>query len=79
MKDNRPTCPICGVGKVEWGKRKKDGSRGAHAKKCYQCKAKPYRIYKKDHCELCGFEPIHSCQLDIHHVDGNHKIITQKI
>lgn len=32
-----------------------------------------YRKYKKDCCEKCGFIPIHKCQLDVDHVDGNHK------
>jgi hypothetical protein len=30
-----------------------------------------YRRYKKDKCELCGFIPINSCQLDVDHIDGN--------
>ena len=25
----------------------------------------------KSKCELCGFIPIHYCQLDIDHIDGN--------
>ena len=23
-------------------------------------------------CERCGFEPEHTCQLDLDHIDGNH-------
>ena len=34
---------------------------------------KPYLIYRKDYCELCGFIPIHECQLDVDHIDNNHK------
>jgi hypothetical protein len=30
-------------------------------------------LIKKDKCSNCGFVPVHSCQLDIHHKDGNHK------
>jgi cytochrome c553 len=30
-----------------------------------------YRLYKKDICEQCGFIPIHKCQLDVDHIDGN--------
>lgn len=33
----------------------------------------PYRKYKKDKCEDCGFFATHSCQLDVDHIDGNHK------
>lgn len=32
-----------------------------------------YRKHKKDHCEKCGFIPEHRCQLDVDHIDGNHK------
>ena len=35
-------------------------------------KRRPYVIYKKAICEECGFIPIHSCQLDVDHMDGNH-------
>jgi len=34
---------------------------------------RPYSIYKKDICESCGFIAKHDCQMDIHHIDGNHK------
>ena len=30
-----------------------------------------YRLFKKDKCECCGFVPVHSCQLDVDHIDGN--------
>lgn len=33
---------------------------------------KPYRRNIKPRCEFCGFIPIHPCQLDIDHIDGNH-------
>ena len=33
----------------------------------------PYRKYKKDKCEKCGFVAVHSCQLDVDHIDGNPK------
>ncbi|QBZ70505.1 HNH endonuclease [Salmonella phage ZCSE2] len=31
-----------------------------------------YRSFKKDYCEECGFVPVHPCQLDVDHIDGNH-------
>lgn len=34
---------------------------------------KPYTKYKKDKCEHCGFIPVHSCQLDVDHIDGNNE------
>lgn len=36
-------------------------------------KAKPYKVFKKDHCESCGFIPVHSCQLDVDHKNGDHQ------
>lgn len=32
-----------------------------------------YRHLKKERCEKCGFIPQHKCQLDVDHIDGNHK------
>lgn len=46
----------------------KDKRLKNHARRKY-----PYRIHKKDVCELCGFKPVHRCQLDVDHIDGNHK------
>lgn len=32
---------------------------------------RPYLKYRKDHCEHCSFIPMHICQLDVDHIDGN--------
>jgi len=32
-----------------------------------------YLLNKKDHCELCDFVPVDSCQLDLVYKDGNKK------
>jgi 5-methylcytosine-specific restriction endonuclease McrA len=34
---------------------------------------RPYRQHVKNLCEMCGFIPEHICQLDVDHIDGNHK------
>lgn len=34
---------------------------------------RPYVVHKKDKCDFCGFIPIHMCQLDVDHIDGNNK------
>lgn len=34
---------------------------------------KPYIKFKKTYCENCKFVALHSCQLDIDHINGNHK------
>ena len=36
-------------------------------------KRRPYKKFKGLICEFCGFKPIHACQLDVDHIDGNHK------
>ena len=47
---------------------------------CKNCTPSPYeriklkRLYdgfKKDFCERCDFKAEHSCQLDVHHRDGD--------
>ena len=35
-------------------------------------KKQVYRKHLKKECERCGFKPEHRCQLDIHHLDGDH-------
>ena len=39
------------------------------------CKTKvkndPYIVYRKDHCDFCGFVPLHLCQSDVDHIDGD--------
>ena len=32
-----------------------------------------YQVIEKVKCTKCGFLPIHVCQLDIDHIDGNNK------
>jgi len=33
---------------------------------------KHYRHLRGDVCEACGFVPVHPCQLDVDHRDGDH-------
>jgi 5-methylcytosine-specific restriction endonuclease McrA len=35
--------------------------------------SRPYIKFKKDKCEHCGFIPMHSCQLDVDHINGDHE------
>ena len=73
-------CKVCGPVKIKPSYRyKKSG------KMMYRCKARwrrfekkrykekkfPYIKYKKDRCESCRFIPVHTCQLDVDHIDGN--------
>jgi 5-methylcytosine-specific restriction endonuclease McrA len=66
----RGTCP-CGSpvrnkGVSEYGSRLWD-------RVCSKCRENGYRLHKKDRCEFCGFVAIHAVQLDVDHIDGNHK------
>lgn len=43
--------------------------------RAWRCKAssqKPHRKHLKDSCERCGFIPERLCQLDVHHLNGDH-------
>jgi len=73
----RGTCTVCGRNpQASKGKDKK--GRRIYKKQCSWCssklyrKAHAYKKHKKDSCELCGFLPTHSCQLDVDHIDGQH-------
>lgn len=35
-------------------------------------KKKPYLRFRDSCCSFCGFVPVHMCQLDVDHIDGNH-------
>ncbi len=75
-------CIICKINKQQ-SKGIKNGKR-IYKNCCTSCSNKKYSCsinskkrfqskYRKAYCENCKFIPIHSCQLDIDHIDGNHK------
>lgn len=80
---NRPLCKCGNLCKTN-GVSKKDG-RKLYNTYCRSCSAKRHGgrggkkdknrdlnlQYIKELCELCGFIPVHSCQLDVDHIDGN--------
>ncbi|EIF7532626.1 HNH endonuclease [Salmonella enterica] len=41
-------------------------------KYCTNCSKNPYARLKKSACEECGFVPVHSGQLEVDHIDGDH-------
>lgn len=73
-------CKHCGPVKV---KKKRDRylcrnsqkrwTRSEAAKARRLLERRPYRSELQDHCERCGFVPEVKCQLDVHHIDGNHE------
>jgi hypothetical protein len=53
--------------------------RSGNEKWCVWCRPRrrphqsAYRKYLKALCARCGFTPEHACQLDGHHIDGDHQ------
>lgn len=82
----RAICTICNITKQ--GSKGKIKGKETYMAFCYSCNdlrrgytkssnknkisAKSYRKNKKLYCEQCKFIAIHSCQLDVDHIDGNH-------
>jgi hypothetical protein len=58
-------CTKCGVEEVSLR------SNGKYKCKGYEYDKAPWRRYKLDHCERCGFIPEISAQLEVDHIDGN--------
>ena len=71
----RGICVLCGKNK----QHSKGG--GIYRATCQICHKKRYvigdkyaqRKLKGDVCDKCGFVPEHLCQLDVDHIDGDHK------
>lgn len=41
---------------------------------CYDAKRKtPWKKQRGKECEFCGFTPVHPCQLDVDHKNGDKK------
>jgi hypothetical protein len=81
---SRPICKQCNTNLCKTNGVSKKGNL-KYKKYCSTCEKKVYnqtlgknhtrklgyKLHKKDRCENCGFVPIHSCQLDVDHIDGN--------
>ena len=69
----RFTKGLCKCGNVQTSAGRYKGRQIFH-RYCHSCKENKYRNYKKkSFCEECGFIAKHQMQLDIDHIDGNHK------
>ena len=64
----RGKCVECGAPQKSKGRR---NGKKIYRATCTQCTNKPWRKHRGDTCEMCGFIPIHPCQLDVDHIDGN--------
>lgn len=83
LKTERPKCKHCNINVATINFNiLKDGTKSWYWRKiCGSCKDKiytnkfKYRLFKSTsmHCEICKFEAVHPCQLDVDHKDGNHK------
>lgn len=75
---DRPNCIRCGL-KARYHTKNSDGSVKYWRNICTMCHKNQgqtqykYRINKKTYCETCGFIAVHRVQLDVDHIDGNHK------
>lgn len=65
MRRKQELCKICKINKQD-NKGKAWGYRTT-CKTCWHNKRRP-----KLKCNMCGFVPEHSCQMDIDHIDENH-------
>lgn len=69
-------CIVCGHNKQQSsGICKKTGNK-KYKSTCTTCSLKKIdkiNHINKENCDECGFTPKHPCQLDIDHIDGNHK------
>lgn len=79
--DIQGICVLCGINKQvsRGGKNYRPTCSGCHnerrgLKRNHYAKitARPYKKHKKSQCEVCGFVPVHPCQLDVDHIDGDH-------
>ena len=85
MKQQTKTCRTCKKTKPIFEFQKRGGKRPDHQASCRACDITRTRLYRvrtrkllsrwkmKRGCEHCNFKAEHSCQLDIDHIDKNHK------
>ena len=58
---------LCSISQNRWRGDQKAQQQKRNAKR------KPHRKYLEDSCSRCGFEPEIPRQMDVHHIDGNHR------
>ena len=76
---DRPNCVKCGL-PARYHTKNNDGTIKYWRKYCTMCHKNHshkekygYRLNKKTYCEECGFIAKHPTQLDVDHINGNHK------
>lgn len=75
---SRPKCSSCNRNVAAKGKKPdtfrskcSTCSRGYSKSAESRLREKPLKRFKKKQCESCGFVPVHACQLDVDHKDGD--------
>jgi 5-methylcytosine-specific restriction endonuclease McrA len=71
---------VCVVCEQRQQKRRRRRNNIVYLPYCRSCErtlypsSKPigYRKFKNICCDACGFIPLHKCQLDVDHIDGDH-------
>ncbi len=77
-QEDRPKCVDCGL-LARYHTKNPDGTVKYWRNICTMCHKNrgqeqyKYRIHKKTYCQMCGFIAVHRVQLDVDHIDGNHK------
>jgi hypothetical protein len=69
-------CSVCGPTKIKLRDKKRSTLNGRYKCKVVYKKSRnkllyPYSVHKKDICQQCGFNPVHTSQLDVDHIDGD--------
>lgn len=69
-------CSVCGPTKIKMRNSKRASLNGRYKCRAVYLKAYnkliyPYAVHKKEQCEKCGFNPVHTSQLDVDHIDGD--------
>jgi hypothetical protein len=73
MERLRPICKSCGINPVTHSGFSRVSGIRLWKTKCTSChRYRKYQNIKTDTCEKCGFKAANLCQMDIHHIDGNH-------
>lgn len=62
---------LCGPSQKRWPGTPE--SKARRARKYHREHRTPYRASLADECQRCGFVPVDSCQLDVHHRDRDHE------
>jgi len=65
---------FCGNSQESKGRYKGKQLFSRYCSSCKKNKSKYAHLFKESlECSSCGFKAINKCQLDVDHIDGNHK------